>query len=263
MSFKNYLSRISLSSTAATATSKPFNWVYDLEDMGFTGWEVVCEGQQALNNKNMHEISDILETTDLTLTIHLPFSDLNLASLNDPIWNETLRQMMEYIELASSFSRLAVVHPGHLSPHGMQLPDMAWQKNITGLQKLCDHAKRFDMTIGVENMVNMDFIFGKQAEEMLGMIEVIDRDNLGLTLDVGHANTNRALDMFLDKCIDKIVHVHFHDNNGRRDEHLPAGKGIINWPKVISRLDKLDVRFVLEARSIEDGKNSLNYLRSI
>lgn len=262
MNFGFDTKRISLSSTAANAATKSFDWVYGLEDMGFTGWEIVCEGNQALSKNNMPDVLKIIETTDLTLTIHLPFSDLNLASLNDPIWNETVRQMKDYIEMASPFARLVVVHPGHLSPLGMQLPDMAWQRNIEGLRVLCDHAAQYNMTIGVENMVNMHFIFGKHAEEMLGMIESVDRDNLGLTFDVGHANTNKAVDIFIEKCIDKIVHVHLHDNNGIRDDHFPAGKGKINWTKVIDRLSRLDVQFVLEARSIDDGKASIDFLRS-
>lgn len=254
-------SRISFSSLAMV--NNPFDWAYDLEDMGFGGWEIVSEGQQKLDKHSMAEISSILETTSLALTLHLPFSDLNLASLNEPIWNETLRQMTRCIELASPFARVAVVHPGHLSPLGMQLPDLAWQRNIEGLARLCDFAADFDVTIGVENMVNMDFIFGKQAEEMLGMIELVNRDNLGMTFDVGHANTNAAVPAFLKKTIDKMAHVHIHDNRGKRDDHLPAGKGTIDWPVVIDKLKDIDVRYVLEARTIEAGQESLHFLSSI
>lgn len=253
--------KISLSSTAVINDS--FHWVYGIEDLGFTGWEVVCEGRQRLDETNLKEIGSIIETTDLTISLHLPFSDLNLASLNEPIWSETLRQMKECIELASPFARVAVVHPGHLSPLGMHMPDMAWHRSIEGLQKLCDFAAEFDVTIGVENMVNMDFIFGKHAEEMLGMIESVNRDNLGMTFDVGHANTNGEVPVFLDKCIDKMVHVHLHDNMGKRDEHLPAGEGTVDWTAVIERLSGLDARFVLEARTIDAGEKSINFLRSL
>ncbi len=238
----------------------PFDYAFELEDMGFSGWEIVCEGNQTLLGDNLEKISNVIETTSLTLTIHLPFSDLNLASLNENIWDETIHQMTEIIGLSAPFSRLAVVHPGHLSPLGMQMPDLAWDRNIQGLQRLCDFADEYDVTIGVENMVNMDFIFGRQAEEMLGMIESVDRDNLGLTFDVGHANTNARVDEFLDKCLDKVVHVHLHDNHGKKDEHLPAGQGTVDWKKVCHALQHLDVRFILESRSIEEGKTSLGYI---
>jgi sugar phosphate isomerase/epimerase len=254
-------SKISISSRAIV--DDPFNWAYELEDMGFSGWEIVCEGQQSLNSRNLEKINNILETTNLILTIHLPFSDLNLASLNEPVWNETLRQMKECIRLASSFSQIAVVHPGHLSPLGMQMPDLAWQKNIEGLQQLCDFAVEYDVVIAVENMVNLKFIFGRHAEEMLGMIESVNRENVGLTFDVGHANTNGMVNSFLDKCLDKVVHVHLHDNHAKKDDHLPAGCGTVDWPKVISAISGLEVRFVCEARTMAEGGVSLRYIEDI
>lgn len=238
-------------------------FVNTLTELGFTGWELVCDRCKGPGELNINRIASVLETTDLDLTIHLPFSDLNLASLNEPIWNETLHQMKQWIQLMSPYANLVVVHPGHLSPLGMQLPDLAWQRNIRGLRQLCEHAARFDMTVGVENMVNMEFIFGKHAEEMLGMIESVDRDNLGLTFDVGHANTNKAVTSFLEKCLAKIVHVHLHDNNRCRDEHLPLGKGSVDWAAVRAKVANLDVRFVLESRTFEAGQESIEYLLSL
>src|SRR4030066_2395022 len=187
--------QISFSSLALV--NNPFDWAYGLEELGFTGWEVVSEGKQQLNDSTLFEIRNIIETTDLVLTLHLPFSDLNLGSLNHPIWNETIRQMTKCLERASDFVELAVVHPGHLSPLGMQLPDMAWQQNIEGLRAICDFASERSIMIGVENMVNMQFILGKLPGEILGMIESLERENVGLTLDLGHANTNGLVDEFL------------------------------------------------------------------
>jgi len=74
--------KVSFSSLALV--NNPFEWAYDLEELGFTGWEVVSEGKQQLNDGTLKEIKNIIETTDLILTLHLPFSDLNLGSLNHP-----------------------------------------------------------------------------------------------------------------------------------------------------------------------------------
>ncbi len=139
----------------------------------------------------------IVETTNLVITIHLPYSDLNLASMNQPIWEETVRQMKSCLDLACEFSRLAVVHPGHLSPLGMQMPDAAWTQNILGLQQICDHAAELDMRIAVENMVNMPALLGRRPEEIVGILETVDRENAGFILDVGHANTNGNVEDFL------------------------------------------------------------------
>ncbi len=252
--------KISFSSLALV--NNPFDWAYDLEDLGFTGWEIVSEGKQQLNETTLSEIKNILETTNLVLTLHLPFSDLNLASLNHPIWKESIRQMARCLERAGDFVELAVIHPGHLSPLGMQLPDMAWHQNIEGLRAICDSASDYGIKIGVENMVNMPHIFGKQPSEVLGMIESLERENVGLTLDIGHANTNDNIPEFLDD-IGKIVHVHLHDNNGKSDEHLGLGKGNIKWKEVISKFVGYKGRFAIEARTVEEGTASLKYLQNI
>lgn len=251
---------VSFSSLALV--NNPFDWAYDLEELGFTGWEVVSEGKQQLNDGTLSEIKNIIETTNLVLTLHIPFSDLNLASLNHPIWKETIRQMTRCIERASDFVELAVVHPGHLSPLGMQLPEMAWRQNIEGLRAICDFADDFGIKIGVENMVNMQFILGKQPGEILGMIESLERENVGLTLDIGHANTNGMVNEFVSD-LGKVVHVHLHDNKGRHDEHLELGKGNINWKEVIGKFKGYKGRFVTEARTVEEGMASLKYLRNI
>jgi sugar phosphate isomerase/epimerase len=156
-----------------------------------------------------------------------------------------------------------VVHPGYLSPLGMQMPDLAWHQNILGLQQLCDFAGDIGVRIAVENMPRMEFIFGKEPAEMAGMIELVDRENLGMTLDVGHAHTNGVLSEFLR--MKEIVHVHIHDNKGRRDEHLQIGQGTIAWVGVMDELCKRHrgCRFVIEARSVEEGRESLAYLRGM
>ncbi len=251
---------VSFSSLALV--NNPFDWAYDLEDLGFTGWEIVSEGRQQLNDETLSEIKNILDTTDLVLTLHLPFSDLNLASLNNPIWKETIRQISKCLERASDFVELAVVHPGHLSPLGMQLPEMAWRQNIEGLRAICDFANDFGIRIGVENMVNMQFILGKIPGEIIGMIESLERENVGLTLDIGHANTNGVIDEFLAD-LNKVIHVHLHDNKGRSDEHLELGKGNINWKKVVRGLDRYRGRIVTEARTVEEGTASLKYLNNL
>jgi sugar phosphate isomerase/epimerase len=222
----------------------------------------VNEGRQKLTAENLKDAMQIIETTNLVITIHLPYSDLNLASMNQPIWEETVRQMKSCLSLASGFARLAVVHPGHFSPLGMQMPDAAWSQSISGIQQICDFAADLDMKIAVENMVNMPAILGRRPEEILGILDTVDRENVGFILDVGHANTNGNVENFL-KIKDKIIHVHVHDNHGERDEHLPVGNGTVPWKKVVSAFQGYKGRIVTESRSLEEGQRSVSRLKKM
>jgi sugar phosphate isomerase/epimerase len=248
--------------SSSALVDRPFDWAYQLEDLGYTGWEIVNEGRQRLTAGNISQAEEIALTTGLTITIHLPYSDLNLASMNQPIWEETVRQMKACLRLASGFCRLAVVHPGHLSPLGMQMPDKAWSQNILGLQEIADQAADLDMVVAVENMVNMPALLGRRPEEILGMLENIDRDNVGFILDVGHANTNGNVEKFLE-LRDRVIHAHIHDNHGSKDEHLPVGAGTVPWEKVAAALEGYRGRIGTESRSLEEGRLSLCSYREL
>ena len=257
------LKRISFSSRAVV--EDPFSWAYELEDHGYTGWEIVQEGTQCLTSETLTQVQDIHDTTNLELSLHLPFSDMNLGGLNTRIRNEVLKQMKDFLNIASNFVKLAVIHPGYLSPHGAQLPDLAWQTNIESLQSICDFAADCGIMIAVENMPEVPKIFGKYPKEMLQMVEEVNRDNVGLTLDIGHANTMGAKVMndFLKMYKNRISHVHLHDNMGKNDEHLPIGKGNVDWKHVIDSLSNYRGRFVTEVNCVEEGVESLEFLKNL
>ncbi|MDG6244729.1 MAG: sugar phosphate isomerase/epimerase [Methanolobus sp.] len=256
-----HVSNLSFSSRAAV--EDPFNWAWDLEDIGYTGWEIVQEGSQCLNNENLPQVRDILETTDLTLTIHLPFSDMNLAGLNPGIHDEVMRQMRYYLDMASGIAELAVLHPGYLSPYGNQVPDKAWKVSIESIQQLCDFAEDRGILIAVENMPDFPKIYGKVPDEMLEILEKVNRKNIGMTLDVGHANTMGLVDDFVKKCLGRIKHMHIHDNHGAHDEHLPLGQGNIDWKKFMESISGYKGRLVTEMRCLDEGRQCIEYLKKL
>lgn len=249
-----------LSFSAYKLVTRPFNWAYDLEDMGFDGWEIVSEGQQKITKENLPEFNDIINSLDLSITVHGPFSDLNPASLNEAIWNETVKQIKQCVELSADFSRIVVVHPGILSPLGSQMPDQAWARNVDALKELCSHAEDHGVTLCLENMPDIEKLLCRTPHEIFGMIESVDSPALGITFDAGHANSMKNTDDFL-KEKDKFAHVHIHDNNGKKDEHLELGKGNVNWGRVLPELKGFGGMVVIEARSLEEGRRSLEYVR--
>lgn len=255
------LHRISFSSRAVV--EDPFKWAYTLEDYGYTGWEIVQEGSQSLSSKTVQNLKNIYDTTNLELTLHLPFSDMNLAGLNDSIRAEVLRQMKHYLTLASNYVSLAVVHPGYLSPYGVQVPHQAYMTNLASIRELCDFAADLGVLIAVENMPDLPKIFGKYPDEMQEILDAVGSHNVGFTFDVGHANTVGLIDEFLDQLGGRISHVHIHDNMGKKDEHLPIGEGTVNWKQVMGKLSDYKGIFVTEMASVEEGIKSLEFLRKL
>ncbi len=131
------------------------------------------------------------------------------------------------------------------------------------MQALCDFAEDLDILIAIENMPNIPKIFGTYPDEMLDILGRVDRKNAGMTLDMGHANTMGLVDEFLEKCLDKVSHMHIHDNHGARDEHLPLGQGSIDWKKVMGKLTGYKGLMVTEMSSVEEGAQCLEFLRNL
>lgn len=66
--------------------------------------------------------------------------------------------------------------------------------------------------------------------------------SLMVHLDVAHAyieGGNKMIDEYIRRFSKKIVHIHAHDNSGKRDEHLPIGDGTINFKRVVSSLKRI------------------------
>lgn len=66
-------------------------------------------------------------------------------------------------------------------------------------------------------------------------------DDVMVHLDVGHCNINTDRNLtedFFRTFGERIVHVHFSDNTGDRDNHLPLGCGNIDWVEAVSILRK-------------------------
>lgn len=227
-----------------------------LANVGFQGCEVIAEGPQKFDQDLISFVEYAESSFGLGISVHTPFSDLNIASLNAPIWLETLRQIEASIKGLADHARIFVIHPGYVSPLAAFCPEKALVKNKLALTRLVRFAKEYHVTVTVENMVNVDFLLGRFPHE----IEEMRLNGLGFTFDVGHANTANAIDPFSKMQID---HVHLHDNNGQADEHLPLGLGNINWEQTMLVFRHYKGIFVLESKTLDEGIQSLSYLKRI
>ena len=53
-------SSMQISFSSLALVNNPFDWAYGLEELGFTGWEVVSEGKQQLNDGTLFDRLKIL-----------------------------------------------------------------------------------------------------------------------------------------------------------------------------------------------------------
>ncbi|MDD1686899.1 sugar phosphate isomerase/epimerase family protein [Methanoregula sp.] len=236
-------------------------WVYGIEEAGYTGWEIVSDGNYRLENKDcFRKVQDVLATTNLGASVHAPYGDLNLATLNDPIWRESIRQICSCIEHAAPLTDRVTIHPGYISPVGKMMPEKVWALQKEALRQIGRCATEHGVLACLENMISFKEFLCRAPEELMGMTEGIE--GTGMTFDFGHANTTGHVNDFL-RYVDKASHIHIHDNHGMSDEHLALGEGTIPWEKVGKEISSRykDRRIVVEGRSVEEAKKSLAVFR--
>jgi sugar phosphate isomerase/epimerase len=235
-------------------------WVYGIEEAGYDGWEIVADGNYKLDNPEcLRKINEVIASTHLGISVHAPFGDLNLATLNDPIWRESIRQICTCITHASAFADRITIHPGYISPIGKLMPQKVWNLQKEALRQIGKCAAEHSVIACVENMISVKEFLCQLPEELIGMTEGIE--GIGMTFDVGHANTLGKVNGFLP-FVKKASHIHIHDNHGNSDEHLALGEGTINWA-VVGKAIAADYHgiVVIEGRSIEEAKKSLHVYR--
>ena len=246
--------------SSSTKITAPPDWVHDLHAAGFDGWEIVAEGDYRLDTpEGLTRIRHLVETTGLKITVHAPYGDLNCASLNYPILRESIRQISVCIATASEWTDRVTIHPGYVSPVGKIMPDRTWQQQKEALIEIGRVASDHSVVACLENMIGIREFLCRMPEELAGMVDGIE--GIGMTIDIGHANTVGKVREFLPY-LSQASHLHVHDNHGVHDEHLHLGAGTIDWD-LVGRCIARDYSgiVVVEGRSLEEGKTSLSTVR--
>jgi sugar phosphate isomerase/epimerase len=160
--------------------------------------------------------------------------------------------------LAAAGGTCLVVHPGGLSEPG----DARARRDALsrGLIALAEHARGTGVVLCVENMPP-GVHPGSQMADLFELLAALDRPELALALDTGHAHISASAAIETHAAGRLLRTTHVHDNDGRQDTHLPPGLGTLDWPAWLQALDEIDYRgpIVLECiRHLRRAPESLN-----
>jgi len=217
--------------TALAIFDAPFDKIAEtaFEDR-FDLLEVLCEGpylpRYALSNISQFEIAS---QYDIEPTIHSPTVDLNPASVNVGIREETTKQLIETVDLAAAIDASTITtHPGYVKRINDGLTRRSLNVALHSLEKWADYAADVGIAPAIENMPrNAKYFCTDVAQHKL----FVETCGASATIDVGHAHTNNALKSFLQANF-PVAYYHLSDNDGERDLHLPIGEGTIDWAQL-------------------------------
>ncbi|MDI6884550.1 MAG: sugar phosphate isomerase/epimerase, partial [Hadesarchaea archaeon] len=190
-------------------------------------------------------LKELIDSYGLDIAVHGSFWDLNPASHCREIREFSLRQAKRSIEACKHLGgKILALHPGRAA-----IPELEWfmreanQRCLDFFEECSAFARESGVKLAIEN-IGLPYYTCSSLEE-LG--EIVDgREELGITLDIGHAyrrekaagieNPEQDLAEAIKRLGKKITHVHLHDNHGERDEHLVPGQGSIDYEQIVSAL---------------------------
>lgn len=220
--------------------------------------------QYQLDKIDVDYFKSIADKYSIYYTIHLD-ENLNVSDFNPYVAQAYTKTVADTIEIAKQLS-VKVINMHMARGVYFTLPDRKvylfseykeqYLKSIVSFRNMCETAiGDADIKICIENCDGYED-FQKEAIELL-----LESNVFALTFDVGHNHGIGGTDEeFIMKHIDRLHHIHLHDAQGKKN-HLALGTGEMDIGKYISLANKHNCRAVLETKTIEGLKLSVEWLK--
>ena len=225
-----------------------------IESLGLEYAEFLHQHPNEFVDKN------IFENYNLKYSIHAPFMDVNIASLQKSSRLNSIEQIKSSIDLANKIDAEAVVvHPGLITFLGRNFEDEVYKLANDSIKEIGEYGEDLGVLITIENMPAFESMIYQNINDLNELLVSLD---MSMTLDIGHANhAGYGPD---EMYFDSIKHIHAHDNNGDDDSHLPLGEGNIDLKHFINTLEanNYDGIYIIEVNDNDSIKKSYEYMKN-
>jgi sugar phosphate isomerase/epimerase len=256
-------------------------WVDALQtasDIGYDAFEVNCIPFMGdLDEIKPHDIEKargISEATGVEICVHSPFYEINIAASSRGIRNESVKYIKKSIDLCADLGgNVLILHSGHYT-YKVRKQDTEknffmkrqWQYNIDSIKEITNYAKSKDVIICLENVGVDPQHIDQTFDDLVEIRSQVD-ESLQFTLDLGHARLTEGVQKGIDILGEHVRHIHFTDNFGKKDDHVPIGDGNSDYSGFIDYVKSFPYVVTLEVVYIgndpEPMKRSLEHFRSL
>lgn len=173
---------------------------------------------------------------------HAPFPSF-VYDEGDGAFNAGLLNMLKKIIRGCAYigCRCLIIHPFFTGMDHKLSPEQEWENNISAYSTLIETAKKYHVTICLENMFSSwnGKIYEACCSDIGTACRYIDTLNeiagekvFGFCLDTGHLLLlGKDVKDAMIRLGDRISAFHVHDNNGISDQHLAPYFGIQDWDR--------------------------------
>jgi sugar phosphate isomerase/epimerase len=229
--------------------------------LGFDYIEIAMDTPMAHYSTLSSQQTDIkraLKDNGMGLMCHLP-TFVSTADLTDSIRRASLTEMRRSLSVAADLGATKVVlHPSMVLGMGAFVIETVRSYAHEFLSEITTIGHNLEVTICLENMMPRNLL-GVEPDDF----EAIFRDfpSLRLTFDTGHANIDdrtgfRSIE-FVERFGLRIGHLHFNDNFGARDDHLPVGRGTVKFSELIKSLKAINYDDTITLEVFDNNRQML------
>ena len=211
-------------------------------------------------------------------TIHLD-ETLNVADFNPLVRKAYLETVRRVIDVAKELLPLSEKYGMEKNPpmiinmhmcHGIfiTLPNRKVQMYDRDFDKYSEYFAEFMSSvhewIGDSNIrINIENTDGFKGYEKKVIDKLLESPYFGLTWDIGHSKAVGETDLkYINENINKLCHMHIHDGSENPPKnHQALGTGEIDLKDRLHTAEKVFARCVLETKTIEALKTSVQWLK--
>lgn len=161
-----------------------------------------------------------------------------LISANEKIRKSTIRYVKDCVKMIAELD--GHIFSGYIPSSVMNLQPMAseekeWQLAIKVTRDITKYALDFDVKLGIEPINRFETYLINRADQALKLLEDVNMDNVGITLDLFHLNIEEASTIDAIKKVGKhLINFHVADNN-----RMPPGQGHLDWKGITNALKEI------------------------
>jgi sugar phosphate isomerase/epimerase len=188
------------------------------------------------------EIADWFRANPLEpVSMHMPlFADAEMGRSGTPPVNvvhpEKARRIDAMDEVKRALETAEEMPLKFLIMHLGEREDRWNPRTLEHAMTAIEHLKAFARPLGVKLLLENIQNEVTQPQNLLEILTVGHFNDVGLCLDLGHANLADGVPAILAELKPLLFSAHIHDNHGLKDEHLWPGDGTIAWDEAMREL---------------------------
>jgi len=232
-------------------THEPPRWIEEVLQMppGFDSFTLDCPFPlPEISSSVVRELRTIQLKRGIAYLIHMPAMVIALGDIDAAVRHTSIEEATHAIALAKQISAaLITVHPTPCRDSERDSLEQRERLQRDALSEICADAEAQGIVVAIENMPPRN-VYAPAYSNFDGLFILLEEiSTLGVTLDVGHANmAGVSLYAVVPRLGRRLCHIHIHDNDGSADQHLPVGRGTVDWRGLIQSLSQSGYAGLLE-----------------